>query len=74
MCALICGANCALRRGAQKDLFGHSTVGDLRPYLSGFFDTSSGSKVPHTSALLHTPALKGDCVIFSVIYFSLAHY
>jgi len=32
-------------RQAQKDLFGHTTVGDLRPYLQGFFDTSSGPKV-----------------------------
>lgn len=32
-------------RQAQKDLFAHTTVGDLRPYLQGFFDTTSGSKV-----------------------------
>lgn len=32
-------------RSAQKDLLGSTTVGDLRPYLSGFFDTTSGSKV-----------------------------
>lgn len=32
-------------RQAQRDLFGHTTVGDLRPYLSGFFDTTSGPKV-----------------------------
>ena len=32
-------------RKAQRDLFGHTTVGDLRPYLQGFFDTTSGSKV-----------------------------
>jgi len=32
-------------RQAQADLFGHTTAGDLRPYLSGFFDTTSGLKV-----------------------------
>ena len=32
-------------RGAQKDLLGCTTVGDLRPYLAGFFDTTSGPKV-----------------------------
>ena len=32
-------------RGAQKDLLGCTTAGDLRPYLSGFFDTASGPKV-----------------------------
>lgn len=32
-------------RGAQKDLLGCTTVGDLRPYLQGFFDTTSGPKV-----------------------------
>jgi hypothetical protein len=32
-------------REAQRDLFGHTTAGDLRPYLSGFFDTRVGAKV-----------------------------
>ena len=32
-------------RGAQKDLFAHTTAGDLRPYLCGFFDTTVGPKV-----------------------------
>eukprot|EP00798_Chlamydomonas_sp_ICE-L_P022241 gene22241-29310_t len=32
-------------REAQKQFFGHTQVGDLRPYLSGFFDTTSGPKV-----------------------------
>jgi methylthioribulose 1-phosphate dehydratase / enolase-phosphatase E1 len=32
-------------RQAQRDLFAHTQVGDLRPYLSGFFDTTSGVKV-----------------------------
>lgn len=32
-------------REAQRNLFGHSKDGDLRGLLSGFFDTSSGSKV-----------------------------
>ena len=37
-----CLAGCS---EAQKNLFGHTTAGDLRPYLSGFFDTTSGAKV-----------------------------
>jgi methylthioribulose 1-phosphate dehydratase/enolase-phosphatase E1 len=32
-------------RAAQKDLLGCTTAGDLRPYLSAFFDTTSGPKV-----------------------------
>ncbi|PSC73334.1 putative bifunctional methylthioribulose-1-phosphate dehydratase enolase-phosphatase E1 [Micractinium conductrix] len=36
-------------RGAQRDLLGRTTVGDLRPYLAGFFDTTSGPKVEATS-------------------------
>lgn len=36
-------------RRAQRDLFGASTAGDLRPYLSGFFDTTSGAKVDAAS-------------------------
>ena len=36
-------------RRAQRDLFGHTAAGDLRPYLSGFFDTSSGAKVDAAS-------------------------
>ncbi len=36
-------------RKAQRDLFGHTTVGDLKPYLSGYFDTTSGSKVDEAS-------------------------
>ena len=36
---------CLPCREAQKNLFGHTTVGDLRPYLSAFFDTTSGPKV-----------------------------
>lgn len=31
-------------RRAQRDLFAHSTAGDLRPYLCGFFDTATGAK------------------------------
>mmetsp|Transcript_28725 Transcript_28725/g.73056 ORF Transcript_28725/g.73056 Transcript_28725/m.73056 type:complete len:502 (-) Transcript_28725:369-1874(-) len=31
-------------REAQRLFFGHTQVGDLRPYLSGFFDTTSGAK------------------------------
>ena len=29
---------------AQRLLFGHSAVGDLTPYLSGYFDTTTGPK------------------------------
>lgn len=36
-------------REAQHMFFGHSQAGDLRPYLSGFFDTTSGPKVEATS-------------------------
>lgn len=36
-------------RQAQRDLFGHTTAGDLRPYLCGFFDTTSGPKVEAAS-------------------------
>ena len=32
-------------REAQNMLFGHTTAGDLRPYLCGFFDTRVGPKV-----------------------------
>ncbi|KXZ48768.1 hypothetical protein GPECTOR_25g352 [Gonium pectorale] len=31
-------------REAQRLFFGYSQVGDLRPYLCGFFDTTSGAK------------------------------
>lgn len=34
---------------AQKLLFGYSTAGDLRPKLSGYFDTTTGPKTAHTS-------------------------
>ncbi len=34
---------------AQRDLFGHTTAGDLRPYLSGFFDTVTGAKTVKSS-------------------------
>lgn len=36
-------------RQAQRDLFGHTTAGDMRPYLCGFFDTTSGAKVEASS-------------------------
>lgn len=32
-------------RRAQRDLFAHTSEGDVRPHLSGFFDTTSGAKV-----------------------------
>ncbi|KAJ9512513.1 hypothetical protein QJQ45_018986 [Haematococcus lacustris] len=31
-------------REAQRMFFAHSQAGDMRPYLSGFFDTTSGAK------------------------------
>ncbi|KAG2493717.1 hypothetical protein HYH03_008230 [Edaphochlamys debaryana] len=36
-------------REAQRLFFAHSQVGDLRPYLCGFFDTSSGPKTERAS-------------------------
>lgn len=36
-------------REAQRLFFGYSQVGDLRPYLCGFFDTTSGAKVESSS-------------------------
>ncbi|KAA6421349.1 MAG: putative bifunctional methylthioribulose-1-phosphate dehydratase enolase-phosphatase E1 1-like [Trebouxia sp. A1-2] len=36
-------------RQAQKNLFGYTSMGDLRGLLSGFFDTSSGAKVDPSS-------------------------
>jgi enolase-phosphatase E1 len=29
---------------AQRDLFGHSTAGDLTPFICAYFDTTTGSK------------------------------
>ncbi|KAG2447166.1 hypothetical protein HYH02_007912 [Chlamydomonas schloesseri] len=36
-------------REAQRLFFGYSKVGDLRPYLCGFFDTTSGPKTEAAS-------------------------
>lgn len=36
-------------REAQRLFFGHSQAGDLRPFLSGFFDTTSGPKTETAS-------------------------
>ena len=36
-------------RLAQRDLFAHTNAGDLRPYLFGFFDTTSGMKIESSS-------------------------
>ena len=36
-------------RAAQRLIFGYSDKGDLRPYLSGYFDTKSGAKVEAAS-------------------------
>ena len=32
-------------RLAQRDLFAHTSQGDVRHHLSGYFDTTSGAKV-----------------------------
>jgi len=48
-------------RQAQKNLFGYTSMGDLRGLLSGFFDTSSGAKVGHYS-LFNTRLLVCMCV------------
>jgi len=37
---------------AQKLLFGHSEAGDLTPYLSGYFDTTTGPKKEAASYLV----------------------
>ncbi len=42
-------------RAAQTGLFAHTQHGDIRKYLSGFFDTSSGAKVGLSQAVHHTP-------------------
>eukprot|EP00879_Flechtneria_rotunda_P016402 GHRR01017161.1.p1 GENE.GHRR01017161.1~~GHRR01017161.1.p1 ORF type:complete len:132 (+),score=61.09 GHRR01017161.1:204-599(+) len=36
-------------RQAQHLFFGYSQAGDLRPYLCGYFDTTSGAKVESSS-------------------------
>ncbi len=48
-------------RQAQKNLFGYTSMGDLRGLLSGFFDTASGAKVGHYS-LFSTRLLVCKCV------------
>ena len=53
---------------AQRDLFGHSTAGDLTPFIRAYFDTTTGPKAEPQSyasiaaALGHPPA--------SVLFFS----
>jgi len=53
MCGSRCrGPACVHGRAAaaaQKLLFGHSSQGDLLPYLSGHFDTTTGAKVDASS-------------------------
>lgn len=47
---------------AQRDLFGHSTAGDLTPFIGAYFDTTTGPKYESQSyasiaaALGHPPA------------------
>ena len=55
-------------RKAQRDLFGHTTVGDLSPYLQGYFDTTSGSKVEsasYASIALSLGAEQPDEILFA---------
>lgn len=40
-------------RKAQRDLFAHTSDGDMRPHLSGFFDTTSGAKVRKRRFFFH---------------------
>jgi enolase-phosphatase E1 len=43
--------------GAQKLLFAHTSVGDLTPYFSGYFDLSTGPKMEAASYLTIAKAL-----------------
>lgn len=45
---------------AQKLIFGHSEAGDLTPYLSGYFDTTTGPKRQAASYAAIAAALKLD--------------
>ena len=51
---------------AQKLLFGHSTHGDLLPYLAGHFDTTTGPKVAAASytAIAHAIAVASPHILF----------
>ncbi|KAI8464624.1 MAG: HAD-like domain-containing protein [Monoraphidium minutum] len=54
-------------REAQRQFFGHTQVGDMRPYLCGFFDTTSGPKSEAASyreiaAALGVDASEGEVV------------
>lgn len=54
--------------GAQKLLFGHTSVGDLTPFLSGYFDLSTGPKFEAASYLKIAKAmdqLPGDIHFYS---------
>ncbi|CAI5530542.1 unnamed protein product [Closterium sp. Naga37s-1] len=44
-------------REAQHLIFGYSNVGDLRRFISGFFDTTTGSPSVPTSSLSSFPSL-----------------
>jgi methylthioribulose 1-phosphate dehydratase/enolase-phosphatase E1 len=47
-------------REAQRLLFAHSSAGDLRTHLHGYFDTSSGSKVEASSYISIAQSLGVD--------------
>lgn len=51
---------------AQKLLFGHSVAGDLTPFLSGYFDTTTGPKREAASyaAIAHAIGLAPDDILF----------
>lgn len=48
-------------RHAQRLFFGHTQAGNMRPYLCGFFDTTSGPKVESRSYKEIALSLGVDC-------------
>lgn len=53
-------------RQAQKLIFGYSDKGDLKKYISGYFDTNIGAKVEESSycQILETVGGEGGEVLF----------
>lgn len=47
-------------RRAQRDLFGHSTAGDVRNHVSAFFDTTSGAKTEAASYINIAASIGAD--------------
>ncbi len=53
---------------AQKLLFGHTVIGDLRPLIAGYFDTRTGPKTESASYAAIAKAMEvapGEAVFFS---------